>query len=94
MGGHEGGTEGVQADNGLTGIFIFNNMSSPAAHLLLCCQSPMGVCVNVCAKDKKQKRCKQAITDQITDQHPKEEEEEKDEGERTWLERWVAHGYL
>lgn len=48
----------------------------------------------MCVRDKKQKRCKQAITDQITDQHPKEEEEEKDEGERTWLERWVAHGYL
>lgn len=38
----------VQADNGLTGIFIFNNMSSLAAHLLLCCQSPPGTCVSVC----------------------------------------------
>lgn len=84
----EGGREGVLADNGLTGIFIFNNMSSPAAHLLLCCQSPLRVCVCKCVRDREKERCRQPITDQITDQHPKEK------GGRTRLERWVAHRYL
>lgn len=54
--------EGARADNGLTAIFIFNIMSSPAAHLLLCCRSPPGVCVRVyvCVSER-------AIAEQITD---------------------------
>lgn len=41
--------QGVCADNQLTAIFIFNTVSSPAAHLLLCSWSPLGVYVCVCA---------------------------------------------
>lgn len=40
----------VEADDGLTGIFIFNNVSSLAAHLLLCCQSPLGGCMCKCER--------------------------------------------